>query len=259
MNDSLSAAAITRDLNTTVIGREVNYYPQVPSTNQVALEMARQGAAEGLVVIAGEQTGGRGRRQRVWQSPSGSISLSIVLRPEVAQLPELIMLASLAVARTVREVTGLSPQLKWPNDILVDGKKVCGILVESEIKGRLAQAVIGIGINVNNPVPALAERTAPITSLMAEARRPLPLLELVRRLLAAADEFYGRLRSGGSVFETWRDSLTTLGHEVSVTSDEGELVGVAEAVDRDGSLWVRDGVGKRHRVIASDVSLRRRS
>jgi BirA family biotin operon repressor/biotin-[acetyl-CoA-carboxylase] ligase len=212
-----------------------------------------------LVVVVGEQTGGRGRRQRVWQSPPGSISLSIVLRPEVAQLPELIMLASLAVARAVREVTGLSPQLKWPNDILLDGKKVCGILVESEIKGRLAQAVIGIGINVNNPAPVLAERTAPVTSLATAAGKPQPLLELVRRLLAAADDLYDRLHSGGSLYEMWRDSLITLGQEVRVTSDEGELVGVAEAVDRDGSLWVRDGAGTRHRVIASDVSLRRRA
>ncbi|MGB2827011.1 MAG: biotin--[acetyl-CoA-carboxylase] ligase, partial [Dehalococcoidales bacterium] len=147
--DVLSPELVTDGLETRFIGQRVLYFPAQTSTMVAARQEARQMAAEGTVVITGEQTAGRGRAKRVWLSPRGSIALSIVLYPDVSQLPYLIMIASVAAARSIETVTGLETQLKWPNDVLVNGRKVCGILIENELKGsRVAWAVIGIGINV---------------------------------------------------------------------------------------------------------------
>jgi len=145
----LSVTSIKKGLLTSFIGQKIIYYSRLTSTMEVAWREARRGAKEGTVVIAGVQTRGRGRLKRTWFSPEGNIALSLVLRPEVNNLPYLIMIASLAVACIIESVTGLETQIKWPNDILIRGKKVAGILIENEIKGdETARAVIGIGINV---------------------------------------------------------------------------------------------------------------
>ena len=148
--DGLSPVSITRNLTTRFIGQRVLYYPQVTSTMDVARQEAQQGAAEGTVIIAAEQTAGKGRMRRLWLTPGGNIALSIILYPEVSQLPSLIMLASLAAVHSIEKITGLEPQIKWPNDVLVNGKKVCGILVESGVRKKsVTYSIIGIGINVN--------------------------------------------------------------------------------------------------------------
>ena len=127
--DSLSADSISRDLETRFVGQRVMYYPSLTSTMEAARQEAQQGVVEGTVVVAGEQTAGKGRLKRAWLSPGGNIALSVILRPGVADLSSLIMLASLAVVHSIETVTGLKSQIKLPNDVLINGKKVCGILI----------------------------------------------------------------------------------------------------------------------------------
>ncbi len=260
MEEVLSPEVITRNLEARLIGRRVICYPSLPSTNELAKEEARRGAVEGTVVVAEEQTAGKGRLKRAWLSPRGSVSLSVILYPGLDHLPYLIMLASLAVVRSVEAVTGLRPQVKWPNDVLVKGKKVCGILVESEVRGNaVGYAIIGIGINVNLRLSDFPEILPIATSLSQELGRELSLVDLIRRLLVEVEGLYLTLEAGGSIYEEWRDSLVTLGKEVCVASGKARYSGIAEAVTRDGSLLLRHPDGSLSRIVAGDVSLRHRT
>ena len=260
MKDSLSVASITHNLDTRFIGREIVYYPRVTSTNELAKEKAKQGALEGTVVIAGEQTAGRGRRQRIWLSPKGSIALSVILYPRLGNLPSLIMLASLAVVRSIEAITSLKPRIKWPNDVLVSGRKICGILVESEVRGsKVDYAVIGVGVNVNLKASNLPEILPEATSLSDELGRDVSIPGLIRRLLVEVEGLYLTLQSGGSIYEEWRDSLVTLGKEVSVESGGSKYTGISESVARDGSLLLRHPDGSLTRIVAGDVTLRHRA
>jgi BirA family biotin operon repressor/biotin-[acetyl-CoA-carboxylase] ligase len=257
VKDSLSAADITRGLNTSFIGQEVSCYPSLPSTNDMAKGQARQGAKEGTVIIAEEQTAGRGRLGRGWLSPRGSIALSIVLYPPLTYLPSLIMVASLAVASAIEQVTGLKAQLKWPNDVLINDKKVCGILVESDVKGnKVDYAVIGIGLNVNINPPQFPQIAPLATSLSQELGRDIPRRELIRSLLMEAERLYLAL-PGDWVFRQWRDRLSTLGKRVRVGSGEATYTGIAESVANDGSLLLRQPDGNLVKIVAGDVTLSR--
>ncbi len=253
----LSAASITGNLETSFIGQRVLYYPRVTSTMDVARQEARQKAAEGTVVIAGEQAAGKGRMKRVWQSPRGNIALSIILYPGVADLPYLVMLASVAVARTIEAVAGLKTEIKWPNDVLINGKKVCGILVESDVRrDTVAYATIGIGINVNLSLTDFPEISSTATSLIDEAGRNISRVEVIRRLLGEVERLYLALPDGKSIREEWRNRLVTLGRRVQGKSGEGVLEGVAESVGSDGNLLLRHPDGGSTRFVAGDVTLR---
>jgi len=240
-----------------VIGRTVLYYPSVGSTNETAKQEAGQGVQEGTVVVAGEQTAGRGRLKRTWLTPAGNIALSVVLYPERRMLPSLIMIASLAVARSIETVAGLETQIKWPNDVLINSRKVCGILIESDVRDeKINYAVIGIGINVDAGKDVLSGTQSPATSLNSEAGKQVSRLEVIRELIKALDILYNTVASGGSVFSEWRDELITLGKEVRATSGREVIEGTAESVDADGSLLVRSPDGSLNRIIAGDVTLR---
>ena len=255
--DSLSPAAITRNLATKSIGQRVIYYPRLASTMEVAREEAQRGAPEGTAVIAGEQTVGQGRMGRVWLSPEGSIAMSVILYPEIVYLPSLIMVASLAVVHSIELVTGLEPQVKWPNDILIADKKVCGILIESKVRGKVVDySIIGIGVNVNLTPSDLGEFPLPATTLSEELGRVVSRLDIVRQLLIELDRLYLSLLAGGSVYEEWRDRLVTLGKQVRVTWGKARYDGIAESVARDGSLQLRRADGSLTRVVAGNVTLR---
>ena len=257
VGDSLSAASITSELETRFVGQRVIYYPSLTSTMEVARREARQGATEGTVIIADEQTAGRGRRGRVWLSPRGSIALSIILYPSLSHLPSLIMLASLAVVHSIESVTGLKSQIKWPNDVLVNGRKVCGILIESDVQGNAVNyAIIGIGINANLRLADFPEILPIATSLSDEMGRDVSRLSIIRCLLVETERVYLALSAGGSIYEEWRDSLVTLGRRVRVETGEAIYEGVAESVARDGSLLLRGPDGSLTRIVAGDVTLR---
>jgi len=236
--NDLSPASITDNLGTSFIGQRVLCFPRLASTMDVARQEAQQGAAEGTVIIAGEQTEGRGRVKRPWLSPEGNIAL-------------------LAVAHTIEAVTGLKPQVKWPNDILVNGKKVCGILTEGKVKGsRVAYSAIGIGINVSLQIADVPEISVTATSLNDELGRNVSRLDVVRHLLVEIERLYLTLPDGESIYEEWRDRLVTLGKRVQVESGGGILEGIAESVDRSGALLIRRSDGASTRIAAGDVTLR---
>jgi len=257
VENDLSPASITSNLGTHFVGQRVIYYPSLTSTMEVAKQEAQLGAGEGTVVVADEQTAGRGRMKRVWLSPKGSIALSIILHPSVANLPSLVMLASLAVVHSIEAVTGLRAQVKWPNDVLVNGKKICGILIESSVRGKIVDyAIIGIGLNVNLRFADFSEIQSMATSLSAELGRDVSRLRLIRRLLVEVEGLYLALQAGGSIYEEWRDSLITLGRKIRVKSGETVYEGVAESVARDGSLLLRNFSGSLSKIVAGDATLR---
>jgi len=255
--DILSAELITDGLAARLVGRRVLYYPEVTSTNEIAKTEAQAGTPEGTVIVAGRQTRGRGRLDRSWLTPEGNIALSAVLFPDETLLRSLIMMASLSVADTIETVAGLPAQIKWPNDVLVNGKKVCGILIETGVRSETVRfAAIGIGMNVNIGQEELSGVRTDATSLFLETGGRVSRLRLVRELLEDMDNLYASIVSGGSVLEEWRDRLVTLGQEVRVTEGDAAFEGIAESVDRDGSLMVRRHDGRLTRVVAGDVTLR---
>ena len=255
----LSAESIKNGLNTDLIGRSIVYYSSVGSTNEVLKKLAAQGAPDGTLVIADEQTAGKGRLSRKWLAPPGaSLLMSLLFRPDLApsQAQRLTMTCSLAISDAIEGITGLPVGLKWPNDIFIRGKKVGGILTESGTTGgRLDYVVVGMGLNVNLAVSTLPELRGTATSLSQELGREVSRLELLWRILEGIEARYGSLRSGESPHEEWVARLINLGRQVQVTTSQGVLVGWAEGVDADGALILRTSDGQRERILAGDVTL----
>ena len=167
------------------------------------------------------------------------------------------MVASLAVVHSIEAVTGLKSQVKWPNDVIINGKKVCGILIESDVKGdRVDFTIIGIGINVNFRLADFPELVPIATSLSDELGRNVSRLDMIRCLLVEIEKLYLTLLAGGSIYEEWRDSLVTLGRRVQVKMGKIIYEGVAESVARDGSLLLRQRDGSLTKIVAGDVTLR---
>lgn len=257
MPSDLSAAAILDGLATRYLGRPLHHYPEVPSTQDLAREDARRGAPEGAVHLADHQTAGRGRLGRRWEEPSGSsLLVSIVLRPSQDLYPKLPMLGAVAAARAIEQVAAVETGLKWPNDVLVAGKKVAGVLVEGEFEGdRLVFAVMGIGINVNLDPAAIPDPVYPLTSLRHETGVEVSRVALARSLFHALEQGLDRARSGEPVEEEWRARLLTLGRRVRVRTADGVDEGVAADVRADGSLVLRHDDGTSAVLRAGDVTL----
>ena len=253
MNQNL----ITMGFTTDFIGQNVLYYSSVTSTNDIGREQALKKVPEGTVVIADRQMAGRGRLKRAWISPQGNIAVTIVLYPSRKNLPCLTMLASLAALRSIETTTKLKCRLKWPNDVLINNKKVCGILLESRAgSDRVDYAIIGIGVNVNMKLAEYPEITAIATSLADETGKEVSRLVLLRNLFVETEKLYLRLQSGESLLAEWRDNLETLGKKVHVHSGDDVFEGIAESVADDGSLLLRCDDGSLLKFMAGDVSLR---
>lgn len=244
-------------LNTTLIGRNILYYPSLPSTMDVAKRLAERGVGEGTVIIAAEQTAGRGRLGRRWLSPSGSsFSVSIILHPDLAKLPQLNMVASLAVARSIRKITGLESAIKWPNDILLNGKKVSGILIENILEGGKVNAtIVGIGINLTLDPSAFPEIATTATSLSIESGKRISQWEILPLLLKEFESIYQSLYRGESIYEKWLARVETLGKLVRVKSDNTVEEGYAESINTDGSLVLKRSDGSLVTMVAGEVTL----
>ncbi len=260
MADTLVREAILNALETQFVGRALELYPEIDSTNTRAVAWARSGAPEGALVIAEEQTAGRGRLGRRWHAPPGSALLfSLALRPALApsQAQRATMLCSSAAVEAIRITTGLAAQVKWPNDLLIGRRKVGGVLTELGLAGQeLAFVVVGMGLNVNLDPAQIPEALAPPTSLMAELGRPVLRLPLLCTLLQGVEARYVALQEGWSPVEEWRGHLATLGQPVQVGTPEEVITGVAEDVDADGALLVRTPAGALRTIVVGDVTLR---
>jgi len=257
MPSDLSPEAVQRGLGTVVVGRSVHFYTTVKSTQDMAQAAGRAAAPNGAVFIADHQTSGRGRLGRIWQAPpGGSLLLSVLLRPSPPVYPILSMAGALATCLAIEEAANLSPRLKWPNDILLRGKKVAGVLVEGEVVGGTPDfAVLGVGINVTVDPASLEGLAYPATSLGAETGRIVSRGNLARALLCHLDRLYLEAASGGSPYFAWRERLATLGHAVRVDTGTEVEEGIAEDVDETGALLVRRADGRLIVCLAGEATL----
>lgn len=248
---------IEERLSTQAIARRLIYLTSTTSTQDIARREAEDGAVHGTAVIAEEQTAGRGRLGRSWVSPAGkNIYVTLLLRPELARLRVLGMTAPLAVVRAVESVTGLAPTLKWPNDVLLSGRKLAGVLVDSELSGSAVKyALLGIGVNVNFDIPEGSEIAPIATSLKREVGSEVSREDVLAALLNEFEQLY--LQTPPQVIrDAWRQRLETLGREVKVTFRGAVHEGVAEDIGADGSLLLRRADGSQLVVEAGEVTLR---
>jgi BirA family biotin operon repressor/biotin-[acetyl-CoA-carboxylase] ligase len=256
---ALTAAAITQGLETRVLGKAVHCYERVESTNDIARKLAKAGAADGSVILAEEQTAGRGRMARSWIAPPySSILMSLLLRPALAppQLARVTMAAALGVCDAIGSETGLEAAIKWPNDIVIDGKKCAGILAEGESAGdQVDYVIVGLGLNVNFRSGSVEGIPEDATTLADELQRPVPRAGLVRAILTAVEHYYLRLQAGTSLRADWAQRMVTLGRMVHARTPWGEESGTAEAVEEDGALLLRRADGYLARLVAADVTL----
>jgi BirA family biotin operon repressor/biotin-[acetyl-CoA-carboxylase] ligase len=252
----LHAPDILHVLTGLRLAHPVYVYQQVGSTNDEAKRFADSGAPEGLLVVAEEQTAGRGRERSHWHTPPDSaLAFSLVLRPALPadQAARLTMLAAVAACEAIEQLTPLTAQIKWPNDVLLSGKKVAGILLETVLAGdKLDYAIIGLGLNVSF-IPENVD--FPATSLQAEAGSVIDRLQLLRAILARLETHYPALLDK-ELFDAWRGRLALLDTPVIVRAPSGEYRGRAEGVAPDGALLFRADSGETLRLFAGDVHLR---
>lgn len=254
---SIVAQMLRSGLYTGVVGRSVRFYQSTGSTMDDAAEWAGAGAEEGAVVVAETQTASRGRMGRRWISDEGNLYFSVLFRPEPDALPLLSPLAGVAVARSIRQVAGLYPSIKWPNDVMIDGRKVAGILAESALSGSVVNhAVVGIGVNVALEVSADPEIAATATSLNYASGSEIDRPELLRRILQHMDALYLDLKRGRSPIAEWRRWLDILGQRVTVTHHGATNTGLAEDIDEHGNLLLRTDAGELLTLTAGDITLR---
>ncbi len=258
--DRLYPEEIRDGLDTEFIGRKVYYYEHAISTNETARELADRGCPDGALVIAEEQSGGKGRLGRNWFSPYGKgIWFSIVLFPPVnpSDAPTLTMLGAVAVARAIRKIANVEAGIKWPNDILLDGKKICGILsgMSAEIE-RINYLIIGIGINVNvEEFPSELEDT--VTSLKIYTGQPVKRTVLLQEILMEIEQLYKLWLQNGfqPILRFWKEMCVMLNKMIRVNGIKDVFEGWAEDVDDRGNLILRLEDGSLKGFVAGDVSL----
>ncbi len=256
MSGNLVSATLRGGLFTRIVGKRLLFFQEISSTMNEAARQAESGADEGTVVVTESQTAGRGRQGRSWVSHEGNLYFSILFRPTLEALPLISILAGVATVRAIRTTTGSDPQIKWPNDVMLGGKKIAGILVESVVQGdTVAYAVLGIGINVNLDAEGLADIGDFASSLNAAIGQPVAREEVLRQLLHDLDGLYLQALEGQSPLPEWRTILETLGQRVRAHGSNKAYTGLAEGVDELGNLQLRLDDGQSVTLTAGDVSL----
>ncbi|MFA6635781.1 MAG: biotin--[acetyl-CoA-carboxylase] ligase [Candidatus Omnitrophota bacterium] len=260
--ERLTDIDIQGTIKTRVIGRgEIHCFDVTESTNALACSLASEGAPEGTVVTAESQTKGRGRLGRPWESPPGGLYFSVILRPEmrIEEISAMTLVAASAIVNAISEISSAKTGIKWPNDIFIGDKKVCGILAET--MGQMDRTdflVIGVGINVNTEREKLPEEA---TSMKAETGETVNRIEFLCLILENLERYYDIFRSKGfSVFrEEVKRMSNALGNEVSVETNRNTVFGIAVDIDGMGALIVRDHEGKTHSIHSGDVILPKKS
>jgi BirA family biotin operon repressor/biotin-[acetyl-CoA-carboxylase] ligase len=246
---------------TRVIGRDIRVFKETTSTNDIVEKFARDGVKEGVVVFAESQTKGRGRLGRKWLSPAKKgLWFSILLRPDLRphEITRLTVASATALRRAIESKTGLAPEIKWPNDILLHGKKVAGILTELNAElDRVKYVIIGIGVDVNLTARDLPPELKKIaTSLKIESGKAISRAELAIFILRELDADYHRICSDEfeSIAEEWEKHCKTIGQEVVIRTGSREIRGRAESLAEDGALLLRTEHGRPERIVGGDVT-----
>ncbi|NVI96509.1 biotin--[acetyl-CoA-carboxylase] ligase [Myxococcus sp. AM009] len=257
--DRLTSLEVGPLLDTHDLGRTIHHHESLPSTNEKAFRLAQDGAEHGEVVVAEQQTAGKGRRGRTWVSPPGlNLYFSAVLRPDLPpqRAPELTLVAAVALAESLRDA-GVEAAIKWPNDVHIDGLKVAGILTElSAEPERVHFVIVGVGVNLNSQAEHFPEELrATATSLSLALGQPVQRARFAAALWTRLEEWLDLYMDTGfdAVRARWKALSSTLGQDVRVRTDRQELRGRAEDIDPSGALLVRTAEGSLERVLAGDV------
>jgi BirA family transcriptional regulator, biotin operon repressor / biotin---[acetyl-CoA-carboxylase] ligase len=261
--DCLFENEIRDGLKAGIFGKShIYHYDTTGSTNVMAEHFANEGAPEGAIVVAECQTRGKGRKGRLWSSPAGKgIYVSFILRPPISpnEAPKLTLMASVAFAEAIRECTRLNAEIKWPNDILIGGKKVAGILTEIKAEmDRIHHVVIGVGINVNTPPESFpADILDKATSLYIESGKTVSRTIVLRSCLEHLEKYYEMVKSQGfaSVMKRWKELSMMIGSPVRVEVIDDTYTGTVKDISEDGYLIIRDQDGRLRQIISGDVFL----
>lgn len=260
--DLLIPAEIAAGLKAKRIGQKLVCFRETGSTNEVAFKLAEEGAEDGTVVMAEAQLRGKGRLGRRWESPTGvNLYCSVILRPPIlpTQAAQLTFLSAVAVARAVAEITTLQPFIKWPNDVLINGRKVAGLLNEMSAETEKVNfVVLGIGVNINMERGQFPhDLRHPASSLLLEAGKAISRPDFVRALLENLDALYETylVRGYESIRAEWLERCDIGGRKVKVSFQEKEVVGVVAGIDDYGALLLRLSDGRIEKVLAGDVTI----
>jgi BirA family biotin operon repressor/biotin-[acetyl-CoA-carboxylase] ligase len=247
---------LEKSFASSLIGKQVYHYKSVTSTMIVGRKLAKEGAYEGTIIIADTQTSGRGRLDRTWLSPENNLYMSIILHPSLSDLPKLIMVASVGIVKAIKQVSGLGASIKWPNDVLINGKKICGILIENEIEGTTVNfSVIGIGVNIDLDTSACIEIASTATSLKQESNKIFSKIEVATAIIAEINKQYLSSKSNMSVYYEWRDYMNIIGKSIKIQSGQDIVQGTVEDVNDRGSLILRHGDGSLLEIFSGDVTI----
>lgn len=259
--DKITANEIRLGLKTEVLGQVIHYEEEVTSTQKIAHQLAQEGAEEGTLVVAELQTAGRGRMDRKWFSPKGTgVWMSLILRPPIPpqKTPQLTLLTAVAIAQAIQEVTGLVPDIKWPNDILMNGKKCVGILTELQADpDRVHSVIIGIGMNVNQTREQFPEDIRELaTSLAIEKGEKIKRAELIQEVLEKMETLYRQYLQHGflPIKLLWEGYAISIGKEITARMLNGTIRGIARGITEEGVLMLEDADGVVHYIHSADIS-----
>ena len=256
---------ITTKIKSKFIGRRIYYFDEIDSTQNYALQISNNTNENGAIIIAEKQTHGKGRLNRKWYSPEGGIWLSVIIHPEfqISDATIIPLAASLALCESIKKVHKIKTDVKWPNDITIDGKKVAGMLIDTSIQGnKVENLVLGIGINFAVNIQQIEKRlkNSPnfygVTSLFPEKNRPSKI-ELLVQFLLELEKVINSLIKGKNtkIIRDWSKHTNMFGKTISVNTGNGKISGIAKKIDSDGALIIKTGT-KNRRIFVGDVTLR---
>ncbi|TLS35889.1 biotin--[acetyl-CoA-carboxylase] ligase [Pseudalkalibacillus caeni] len=258
----ITANEVKLGLNTKHLGQNIVYQESVTSTQEIAHRLAYDDVPEGTIVTAEEQTAGKGRLGRNWHSPkTNGIWVSLILRPKIPpqQAPQLTLLAAVGVVKAIQKETGVLAEIKWPNDVLVNGKKVVGILTELQAESdQIKSVIIGMGINVNTSAAEFPDDIKEkATSLRIEAGKELNRASLLRRILEETETLYEEyLQNGFQVVKLlWESYAVSLGKHIKARTLTGVKEGIARGITNDGVLLLEDDTGEIHQIYSADIEI----
>lgn len=260
--EKVSTSEIQFGLETKTLGKRIHYQESVESTQKIAHQLANEGAQEGTLIIAEEQVSGKGRLMRSWHSPKFTgIWMSLILRPKIPlhQAPQLTLLAAVAVAQAIEDVTNLQPQIKWPNDILINRRKVTGILTEMQAESdRIHSVIIGIGMNINQQIedfPVDLQEKA--SSLLIESGAQVSRAKVIQRVLIRMEDLYTLYLQEGfmPIKILWESYAISLGQVIKASTVNDTIVGKALGITDAGVLLLEDNLGTVHSIYSADIEI----